>query len=167
LTLSAKIAAEVQPVRFTPLDERVLSCSFGHYPWDDWERRALDAGVAKELAGLGRAVMREAYQHDWTDELKSLCGWRDDGQALLTFALRAPKTARRQWDILMRTDGLRGDYRARSTEWVYGFLRADAQRLAARLYKRAIVQHLSAFSADAASQPSTLNTQPHHGPHPL
>jgi hypothetical protein len=164
LTPSPKIAAEVHPVVLTPLDERVLRCTFGHYPWDGWERRALAAGVAKELAGLGRLTMREAYQHGWEGWLQALCGWSDDGAALLAFALRSPKAARRQWDVLMRTDGLRGDYRARSTEWVYGFLRADARRLAARLYKRVIVQHLSAFSVSLNSQPSTLNQT--HGPHP-
>ena len=159
LTTSPPNAADVQPVRLTPLDERVLACSFAHYPWDDWERHALDASVPKELAGLGRAVMREAYQHGWEGWLQSVCGWSDDGAALLALALRSPKAARRQWDVLMRTDGLRGDYPARSTNWTWGLLRADAQRLAARLYKRAVVQQLSAFSA-------TLHHERNHGPHP-
>ena len=113
----------------TPLDERVLSCTFGNYPWDEWERRALAAGVPKALAGLGRSTMREAYQHGWPDNLKTLCGWSDDGLAMTQLALRAPRKARRQWDILLRTDGLRGDYRPRSTEWVWGHLRADALHL--------------------------------------
>ena len=34
-------------IQRTPLDERVLGCTFGNYPWDEWERRALAAGVAK------------------------------------------------------------------------------------------------------------------------
>jgi len=111
----------------------VLDCTFGHYPWDDWERYALARGLGAELAGQARLLIREAFQHDWPDWLKPACGWRDDGQALLAFALRAPRQARRQWDILFRTDGLRGDYPARSTEWTYGFLRVDAQRLLADL----------------------------------
>jgi len=74
-------------------------------------------------------VIREAYQHDWDARLKALCGWSDDGQALLAHALRFPKAARRRWDVLMRTDGLRGDYRPRTVEWVWGYLRTDAQRL--------------------------------------
>lgn len=124
----------------------VCASTFGHYPWDDWERFALARGLDAELAGLGRLLVREAYQHDWTDELKALCGWSDDGQALLTFARRAPRQARRQWDILMRTDGLRGDYPSRSTEWTWGFLRADARRLFTQL--------------------STLNQERNHAAHP-
>ena len=116
-------------IHWTPLDERVLGCTFGNYPWDEWERRAQAAGVLKELAGLGRLTMREAYQHGWPENLKTLCGWNDDGQNMTRLALRAPRKARRQWDILLRTDGLRGDNRPRSTEWVWGYLRADALHL--------------------------------------
>ncbi len=107
----------------------VCACAFGHYPWDDWHGWALARGLDAELAGLGRLLIREAYNHGWEAWLQARCGWSDDGQALLAWALRAPKAARRQWDILMRTDGLRGDYRPRSTEWTWGFLRADAQWL--------------------------------------
>jgi len=121
----------------------VLDCSFGNYPWDGWARHALARGVPEDLAGLGRLLIREAYQHDWPDELKALCGWSDDlsaeqagGQALFAFALRAPKAARRQWDILMRTDGLRGDYPSPSGDWTWGFLRADARRLLSTLNSR-------------------------------
>ena len=107
----------------------VLDCTFGNYPWDDWHRHALARGLDAELAGLGRLLIREAFNHGWEAWLQSRCGWSDDGQALLAFALRAPKAARRQWETLMRTDGLRGDYPSRSTEWTWGFLRADALRL--------------------------------------
>jgi hypothetical protein len=117
----------------TPLDERVLSCTFGNYPWDAWERRALAAGVAKELAQLGRAVMREAYNHGWDERLKTFCGWHDDGAQMLADALRAPASVSRQWEILLRTDGLRGDYPARSTSWTWGWLRRDAERLLSTL----------------------------------
>ena len=131
LTLSPKI-----PPPKLDLDA-VLDCTYGHYPWDDWERYALACGLDADLAGFARLLIREAFQHDWPDGLKPVCGWSDDGQALLAFALRSPKAARRQWDILFRTDGLRGDYRnSRSTEWIYGFLRADAQRLLAQLESR-------------------------------
>lgn len=120
----------------------VCACTFGHYPWDDWHRYALTRGLDAELAGLGRLLVREAFNHDWQPWLKTVCGWNDDGQALLAFALRSPQAAHRQWDILMRTDGLRGDYRPRSTEWTWGYLRADAQRLAAKIYQQAIVAAL-------------------------
>jgi len=95
----------------------VCASTFGHYPWDDWERHALASGLDADLAGLGRLLIREAFNHGWEAWLQKLCGWGDDGRALLALALRAPKSARRQWDILMRTDGLRGDYPARSTDW--------------------------------------------------
>jgi hypothetical protein len=107
----------------------VLDRTYGHYPWDEWHDYALARGLAPDLAGLGRLLIREAFNHDWPDWLKPACGWRDDGQALLAFALRSPKEARRQWQLLFRTDGLRGDYPGRGIEWVYGFLKPDAQRL--------------------------------------
>jgi hypothetical protein len=112
----------------------VLDCTYLHYPWDDWERYARACGLDAGLAGQARLLIREAFNHDWPHWLKPVCGWSDDGQALLAFALRDPKAARRQWDILFRTDGLRGDYpNPRSIEWVYGFLRPDAQRLLSAL----------------------------------
>jgi hypothetical protein len=74
-------------------------------------------------------LIREAYQHGWDDGLKAHCGWRDDGQALLAHALRFPAVARRQWDVLLRTDGLRGDYRSRCLDWTWGYLKTDARRL--------------------------------------
>jgi hypothetical protein len=107
----------------------VCACTFGHYPWDEWHAYALAKGLEAELAGLGRLLIREAFNHGWEPWLKLVCGWNDDGAAVLALALRAPKAARRQWDILMRTDGLRGDYRPRSTKWTWGYLRADARRL--------------------------------------
>jgi hypothetical protein len=117
------------------LDEsRVLECSFGNYPWDDWERWALACGLSRELAGLGRSLIREAYNHDWEPWLQSLCGWSDDGQALLAFALRSPKRARWCWSRLMETDGLRGDYKSGSTEWTWGYLRPDVRRVLSALH---------------------------------
>lgn len=121
----------------------VCASTFGHYPWDDWERFALARGLDAETAGLGRLLVREAYNHGWEVWLQNLCGWSDDGQALLACALRAPKAALRQWEILMRTDGLRGDYPSPTAHWTWGFLRADARRLLHQL--------------------STRNSQPTHG----
>jgi hypothetical protein len=109
--------------------DAVCACRFGHYPWDDWERCALARGLDAQLAGLGRLLIREAFNHGWEAWLQNLCGWSDDGQVLLALALRAPKAARRQWEILMRTDGLRGDYPSPTAPWTWGFLRADARRL--------------------------------------
>ncbi len=99
-------------------DSEVLDCVYGQYPWDDWEKDALAAGVPKALAGLGRLTMREAYQHDWTARLKSLCGWRDDGRRMMKLALRSPGTAEKRWQRLLDTDGLRGEYDEKTGEWV-------------------------------------------------
>ena len=93
------------------LDEgRVLGCEYLHYPWDDWEAWAIAQGLDRDLAALARLTIREAYQHQWSDRLKSLCGWRDDGGRMLRFALRSPEKARQRWDRLLETDGGRGEY---------------------------------------------------------
>jgi hypothetical protein len=115
--------------------DAVLDCEYEHYPWDDWYRYALACGLHGRLAALGRLLIREAFQHDWPDWLKSACGWCDDGRALLALGLRWPREALRQWDILLRTDGLRGDYRVRGWDWTCGFLGPDAKRLLAALVK--------------------------------
>ena len=100
------------------LDEgRVIGCEYLHYPWDDWERAALAAGVPEDLAGLGRLTMREAYQHQWSDRLKSLCGWRDDGKRMTKLALRSPGTAEKRWQRLLDTDGGRGEYDEKTGQW--------------------------------------------------
>jgi hypothetical protein len=91
-------------------------CNYGSYPWDYWEKRVLGRGVPRELAALGRAVMREADQHCWSQRLQSLCGWHDEGRRMIALALRAPETARRRWEWLMEMDGLRLD--PESFEWI-------------------------------------------------
>ena len=91
-------------------------CTYGQYPWDFWEQRALARGVPPALAGLGRAVLREADQHGWCARLQSLCGWRDEGRRMIALALRAPETARGRWDWLMDMDGLRLD--PQTFEWI-------------------------------------------------
>lgn len=100
------------------LDPYVTQCTFGNYPWDDWEKDALAAGVPKDLTGLGRLLVREAYQHDWDDRLKSLCGWYDQGKRMIQFALRSPEKARRRWNRLLETDGYRGEYDVKSGQWI-------------------------------------------------
>jgi hypothetical protein len=85
LTPSAPNAA--LPPKLNPDLDAVCACTFDHYPWDDWHRHALARGLDDELAGLGRLLIREAFNHDWPGWLKIVCGWSDDGQALLAFAL--------------------------------------------------------------------------------
>lgn len=119
-----------RPTPPPPLDlNAVLGCEYGHYPWDGWYAYAVARGLHARVAATGRLVVREAYQHDWPDQLKAACGWRDDGAAMLAFALANPPEALRQWDILLRTDGLRGDYPRRNAAWTYGVLQPDARRL--------------------------------------
>ena len=95
--------------RPTTLDERRLACSYGGYPWDVWERCALAGGMAAGLANLGRAVMREAYQHAWSERLKKECGWSDEGRAMLRRVLAHPCRCAARWAWLLATDGLRFD----------------------------------------------------------
>lgn len=98
------------------LVEQVLQCSYGHYPWDDWEKAALAASVPQDLAGLGRLTMREAFQHDWDARLKSLCGWHDQGRRMIELALRSPQTAEKRWQRLLDTDGNRGCWRTATND---------------------------------------------------
>jgi len=123
--------------------DAVLGCAYLHYPWDDWERFALSRGLDAELAGLGRLLIREAFNHSWEAWLQNLCGWGDDlsadqagGQALLAFALRAPEKARWCFSRLMDTDGLRGDYHPKTQEWTWGYLRLDVRRVLSTLHNQ-------------------------------
>lgn len=81
----------------------------GGYPWDDWQAHALAQGVPAGLAVLGRAVIREAWQHRWEERLKTLCGWKDDGRRMLRLAQRNPSLAQKRWQRLLDTDGGRYD----------------------------------------------------------
>jgi hypothetical protein len=92
-------------------EDRLLTCQPGGYPWDDWQREALAAGVADELANLGRAVMREAHQHAWCEELRFECGagHEDSAKGMIAEALEQPDWARSRWSWLLATDGLRSD----------------------------------------------------------
>ena len=80
-------------------------CTSGHYPWDHWCDRAKAAGVAGDLAELGRAVMREADQHMWPEALQDECGWSDDGAAMIDLAMQDPNAASTRWAWLLETDG--------------------------------------------------------------
>lgn len=86
-------------------DDEVMGSAVGAYPWDGWEQHALAQGVPADLATLGRAVIREAWQHEWSERLRSLCGWSDDGRRMLRLALRNPQLAEKRWSRLLDTDG--------------------------------------------------------------
>jgi hypothetical protein len=73
------------------------------YAWDYWKTKALAAGVAGNLAELGRAVMREHYQHGWSscDAKVSV----RSGDEMIKLALSEPDRAAFHWQWLLDTDG--------------------------------------------------------------
>ena len=84
-------------------------CAPGAWPWDEWERCALAAGLAPDLAALGRQLMREADQHGWCERLRAECGWNDEGRAMLARLLAQPRRTAARLNWLYATDGLRFD----------------------------------------------------------
>lgn len=141
LTPPAKI--QTPAPKLDPAWDVVCACSFGHYPWDDWERWALARGLDARVAGQARLLIREAFNHAWAGWLQIICGWDDDGRALFEFGQRAPEKALRQWGILMRTDGFRGDIHPQTQDWTWGDLRFDARRLHDTLLLQATIYTLS------------------------
>lgn len=99
------------PAAKSELDERILACTPGSYPWDQWQREALESGLNPDLATLGRAVMREAYQHDWCEGLKYECGIDNPETAagMIACAKEQPFLVETRWQWLLATDGLRFD----------------------------------------------------------
>lgn len=93
-------SADLRPLRF---------CAPGCWSWDDWQRHALESGLAADFATLGRAVMREADQHGWCERLKAECGLCDEGRAMLARVLKHPARTAARWQWLLVTDGLRSD----------------------------------------------------------
>ena len=75
------------------------------FPWDDWEAEALSRGVNPKLATLGRAVIREHYQHDW-DKFGSEVGV-EAGPTMIELAFKQPEKAKKRWQHLLDTDGER------------------------------------------------------------
>ena len=73
------------------------------WEWDQWEREAIERGMSKEMASLGRAVIREAGQHGWCPQLRRLCS----EEVLEPMLLKAPDLAKRLCEVLLETDGLR------------------------------------------------------------
>lgn len=75
----------------------------GPFPWDEWEKATKARGMERTLAELGRAVIREAENHNWSQPLRSLC----DPDELEGLLFCAPFLGRRLCEILLETDGLR------------------------------------------------------------
>ncbi|RYD26705.1 MAG: hypothetical protein EOP86_25555 [Verrucomicrobiaceae bacterium] len=116
---------DFQPYEPSELDRRMQACAPGAYPWDDWQREALAAGLSPELAALGRAVMREAYQHNWCAQLKYESGIDnpDTAAGMILCAKSQPYLTESRWQWLLETDGLRFDpwhraeWQESSPEW--------------------------------------------------
>ena len=62
--------------------------------WDDWEQKALAAGVASDLAQLGREVMRDHSEHGKGDHLM---GEKSDGDNMLAICLKDAAAARQRF----------------------------------------------------------------------
>ena len=62
--------------------------------WDKWEREAIAAGVAPELAQLGREVMRDHYEHGKED---FLLGEESDGDRMLKLCLKDAQVAKQRF----------------------------------------------------------------------
>lgn len=140
------------PYEPTELDRRLEACVPGEYPWDDWERQALTAGVNADMAGLGRSVMREACQQGWCDELLDECGATDSETASAMFdqAITQPALTASRWRWLLATDGLRFDpwdregWPERATEWFAMRRRYEAESAASEPYEPDVALQLKA-----------------------
>jgi len=73
------------------------------YHWDFWAEDMLERGLDRDLAILGRAVIRETDQHRWGGLAARLAC----GHVVEELMTRAPQLAARLYDVLLETDGLR------------------------------------------------------------
>lgn len=104
------IAPTINNVDLVRIRDRVLAtpvygAEYGSYPWDKWEEVAKEVGLDEDLRQIGRAVFREAFQHDWSNELKVECGWLDAGQWMIYQAFAFPEACVARWQHLLDTDG--------------------------------------------------------------
>ncbi len=76
--------------------------------WIRWKAQADAAGMREATAWDGRALIREAYQHQWAGTLgpsiDTVCGWSDEGAAMLAFGLAHPELAAAAWEHLVEED---------------------------------------------------------------
>ncbi len=76
--------------------------------WIRWKAQADAAGMREATAWDGRALIREAYQHQWASTLgpsiDAVCGWNDEGAAMLAFGLAYPELAAAAWEHLVEED---------------------------------------------------------------
>lgn len=89
------------------IEPAIIGRAYGDYPWDHFEKAALAAGVPEQMASLLREVMREAYNHDWSERLRVECGLRDAGATLIARAKQEPEQLQERLQWLLETDGQR------------------------------------------------------------
>lgn len=73
----------------------------GDHDWDRWRKKALEAGVEDVLAWLGRDIYRVSYERCWPTDIMRECGWADEGERMIKYALSDPQGARRRWQYLL------------------------------------------------------------------
>ena len=98
-----ELEQQVRQFRERALEMALHGATTESYAWDYWKTKALAAGVTGDLAALGRAVMREHYQHGWSsydDEVSVR-----SGDEMLRLALSEPARSAARWQWLLDTDG--------------------------------------------------------------
>lgn len=73
------------------------------YHWDFWAKDALEDGLDRDLVILGRAVIRETDQHAW----HGLAARLAEEHVVEELMTRSPDLAKRLYEVLLETDGLR------------------------------------------------------------
>lgn len=89
------------------IDDAIVGRTYGDYPWDHLKTAALAAGLSESMAWGLREVMREAYNHGWSETLRVECGLRDAGAALIARAQSQPAELEERLQWLIETDGQR------------------------------------------------------------
>jgi hypothetical protein len=74
--------------------------AIGHFAWDRWKSEAIRRGVSEQHADLGRAVIRDGYQHGW-----ECFGDESVGESMLIEVLDSPSKAAIRWQELLETEG--------------------------------------------------------------
>ena len=98
-----ELEQQVRQFRERALEMALHGATTESYAWDYWKTKALAAGVTGDLAALGRAVMREHYQHGWSSYGAEVSV--RSGDEMLHLALCEPDKAATRWQWLLDTDG--------------------------------------------------------------
>jgi len=93
--------AVVAEARGAPVSAPTEAQATSDPAWERWFERALEQGVGEELAGLGRALMREASEASWADDQAAEGGLFDEGEGMLELALLHPELAQARWQALI------------------------------------------------------------------